>query len=303
MAATLDRISGGRLLINVVTGGDPVELKGDGLFLDHGARYEVTDEFLRDLAPAAGGRDGRLRGQASAVEGGQLFFPPVQQPYPPLYFGGSSRGRHEIAAEQVDVYLTWGEPPGRRGREDRRMSRRAAAARGPPAALRHPPARHRAGDRGGGLGRRPSELIAPCRRRRRSPQAQEVFARMDSVGQQRMAALHGGRRDQLEISPNLWAGVGLVRGGAGTALVGDPETVAARMKEYMALGHRDASSCPATRIWRKATASPSWCSRCCRSKATTGRDRRDGPQRRPVRRDDRQRSIAAAAQQAAGGLR
>jgi alkanesulfonate monooxygenase len=51
-----------------------------------------------------------------------------------------------------------------------------------------------------------------------------------------MAQLHGGRRDKLEISPNLWAGVGLVRGGAGTALVGDPQTVAARMKEYMALG-------------------------------------------------------------------
>ena len=59
---------------------------------------------------------------------------------------------------------------------------------------------------------------------------------MDSVGQRRMRELHGGRRDKLEVSPNLWAGVGLVRGGAGTALVGDPETVAARMKEYMALG-------------------------------------------------------------------
>jgi alkanesulfonate monooxygenase len=66
--------------------------------------------------------------------------------------------------------------------------------------------------------------------------AQRAFARFDSVGQQRMARLHGGRRDKLEISPNLWAGVGLVRGGAGTALVGDPEQVAARMKEYMALG-------------------------------------------------------------------
>ena len=66
--------------------------------------------------------------------------------------------------------------------------------------------------------------------------AQSIFARMDSVGQQRMAALHGGRRDKLEISPNLWAGVGLVRGGAGTALVGDPQTVAARIKEYAALG-------------------------------------------------------------------
>jgi alkanesulfonate monooxygenase len=51
-----------------------------------------------------------------------------------------------------------------------------------------------------------------------------------------MAALHGGRRDKLEVSPNLWAGVGLVRGGAGTALVGNPDEVAERMKEYMKLG-------------------------------------------------------------------
>jgi alkanesulfonate monooxygenase len=66
--------------------------------------------------------------------------------------------------------------------------------------------------------------------------AQKIFSRMDSVGQQRMAKLHSGRRDRLEISPNLWAGVGLVRGGAGTALVGDPDTVAARIREYQDLG-------------------------------------------------------------------
>jgi alkanesulfonate monooxygenase len=59
---------------------------------------------------------------------------------------------------------------------------------------------------------------------------------MDSEGQRRMAGLHKGSRETLEISPNLWAGVGLVRGGAGTALVGDPDTVAARMLEYTDLG-------------------------------------------------------------------
>jgi len=66
--------------------------------------------------------------------------------------------------------------------------------------------------------------------------AQAAFARTDSVGQHRMAALHGGDRNKLEISPNLWAGVGLVRSGAGTALVGDGPTVAARMQEYADLG-------------------------------------------------------------------
>lgn len=69
--------------------------------------------------------------------------------------------------------------------------------------------------------------------------AQQAFANMDSEGQRRMAALHGGKRgsrQDLEVYPNLWAGVGLVRGGAGTALVGNPEQVAARMREYAALG-------------------------------------------------------------------
>jgi alkanesulfonate monooxygenase len=66
--------------------------------------------------------------------------------------------------------------------------------------------------------------------------AQAALAATDSEGQRRMRALHGGRRDRLEVAPNLWAGVGLVRGGAGTALVGDPATVAERMREYAALG-------------------------------------------------------------------
>ena len=67
-------------------------------------------------------------------------------------------------------------------------------------------------------------------------QAQKSLSRFDSVGQQRMAALHGGSKDKLEVSPDLWAGVGLVRTGAGTALVGDAPTVAARVKEYADLG-------------------------------------------------------------------
>ena len=67
-------------------------------------------------------------------------------------------------------------------------------------------------------------------------QALKVFNRMDSEGQRLMTQLHKGDRSKLEISPNLWAGVGLVRTGAGTALVGDPDTVAARIQEYADLG-------------------------------------------------------------------
>jgi alkanesulfonate monooxygenase len=66
--------------------------------------------------------------------------------------------------------------------------------------------------------------------------AQKALSRHDSEGQKRMLALHNGDRTSLYLGPNLWAGVGLVRGGAGTALVGDPHTVAARMREYASLG-------------------------------------------------------------------
>jgi alkanesulfonate monooxygenase len=65
---------------------------------------------------------------------------------------------------------------------------------------------------------------------------QAEMSRTESVGQQRMQALHGGDRSRLEISPNLWAGYGLVRPGAGTALVGSHEEVAERIEEYHSLG-------------------------------------------------------------------
>src|ERR1019366_6441988 len=59
-----------------------------------------------------------LRGETVDAEGthirlqaGQLLFPPLQDPSPPLYFGGSSPAGIAVAARDCDVYLTWGEPP------------------------------------------------------------------------------------------------------------------------------------------------------------------------------------------------
>ena len=115
MAATFDRLSGGRLLVNLVTGGDQAELEGDGLFLDHAARYEQSAEFIRIwremLARSHDGESFDFDGKHLSVKGAKLLYPPMQQPYPPVFFGGSSEAAHELAAEQVDTYLTWGEPP------------------------------------------------------------------------------------------------------------------------------------------------------------------------------------------------
>ncbi|MEG3135919.1 FMNH2-dependent alkanesulfonate monooxygenase [Rouxiella sp. T17] len=233
MAATLDRLSEGRLLINVVTGGDPVENKGDGIFLNHADRYKVTREFLDVYSRLMKGEKVDYHGEHIRVEGAEVLFPPVQQEGPPLYFGGSSDEAIDVAANQIDTYLTWGEPV-EQVAEKLAVVRQRAEARG--RTLDYGIRLHvivreteeeawAAADRL--IAHLDEETIAA---------AQKIFARMDSAGQARMSALHGGNRDSLRIGPNLWAGVGLVRGGAGTALVGNPQQVAERIREYQALG-------------------------------------------------------------------
>jgi len=233
MTATLDRISDGRLLINVVTGGDPVENKGDGVFLAHDERYEVTKEFLEVYRGLLAGNRVDYNGKHIKIEDGRLLFQPVQTPHPPLYFGGSSEAGIAVAAEQVDKYLTWGEPPAEVAKKVQ-VAQAAAAARGRKLSF---------GIRLHVIVRETNELAWRAANdllkhldEKTIAAAQKTFERMDSVGQKRMLALHTGSRDKLEVSPNLWAGVGLVRGGAGTALVGDAQTVAERIKEYMRVG-------------------------------------------------------------------
>jgi alkanesulfonate monooxygenase len=237
MAATFDRLSGGRLLINVVTGGDPAEQEGDGIFSSHQERYEISDEFLKIwrevLTKTHTGDETTFEGKHLRVNKAKGLYPPIQNPYPPLYFGGSSDEAIDLAAEQVDVYLTWGEPPAAVAEKIAKVRARAAQAG---RTLRFGIRLHViVRETTEAAWRAADELISKLDDET-IEKAQKKFARMDSEGQRRMAALHGGKRDKLEVSPNLWAGVGLVRGGAGTALVGDGPTVAARLKEYADLG-------------------------------------------------------------------
>jgi alkanesulfonate monooxygenase len=233
MAATLDRFSDGRLLINVVTGGDPAELAADGLHLDHDARYDLTDEFLGVWRSLSRGERVDFRGAHLRIDGGLLSVLSVQRPHPPLYFGGSSPAAHRVAARHADVYLTWGETPDAVAAKIEDVRVRATALS---RTLRYGIRLHvivreterEAWDSADALIRHVDERAIAA--------ARATFTRMDSEGQRRMAALQTGDRSRLIIGPNLWAGIGLVRGGAGTALVGDPEQVAARIREYAALG-------------------------------------------------------------------
>ncbi|MZQ85571.1 FMNH2-dependent alkanesulfonate monooxygenase [Paenibacillus sp. 5J-6] len=233
MAATFDRLSQGRLLINIVTGGDTSEARGDGLMLDHDTRYELTDEYLTVWRQLMQGKQIDFDGAHITVDKAKIMYPPVQAPYPPLYFGGSSPIAQQIAADHIDVYLTWGETPAQ-VKEKIDTVRELAAKRGRKVRFGirlHVIVRETEDEAWAAANRLISNLDDAT-----IAKAQASFAKMDSVGQRRMSELHGGDRSKLEISPNLWAGVGLVRGGAGTALVGDPDTVAERMLEYHEMG-------------------------------------------------------------------
>lgn len=232
--AALDRLSGGRLLLNVVVGGDPTELAGEGVFLPHDQRYAQAEEFLEIWSRLLAGETVDFDGRHYRIEGGRLDIPPVQSPAPALWFGGSSDAGQEMAARTVDTYLTWGEPPAQ-------VAEKVAAAQARAAARGR---RLKFGIRLHFIVRETEEaawaaaddLIRYVTDAQIARAQAQFTTTMDSVGQRRMAELHGGRRDRLVVAPNLWAGIGLVRRGAGTALVGTPEQVAARLREYQAVG-------------------------------------------------------------------
>ena len=238
MAATYQRMSGGRLLLNVVTGGQADEQRRFGDHLAHDERYARTGEFLSIVRGAWTGKPYDFAGEHYRVEGATVMEPP--EPRPVIYFGGSSPAAGPVAARHADVYLTWGEPPAQ-VTEKISWIRDLAAAHGRTIRFGirlHVITRDSADEAWAEAGRLlsyidPAEIAS----------AREILAQSESVGQQRMNALHAsftgngnGHARDLEIFPNLWAGVGLVRGGAGTALVGSHEQVAERIEQYAALG-------------------------------------------------------------------
>ena len=233
MASTFDRMSNGRLLINIITGGDPVELAGDGTFLSHDERYEVTDEFLAVWRQLYTGESVDFEEKHIHIEGGKLLLPPVQRPYPPLFFGGSSPAALETAAKHIDVYLSLAEPPAMMKEKFDRM-RELAAKHG--RTIRFGVRAHVFVRETAEEAWKAAHDVLRYADEKAIAASQSHLARFDSVGQSRMVGLHQGGANDLEVSPNLWAGIGLINKGVGTALVGDPDTLAERIQEYRDIG-------------------------------------------------------------------
>ena len=231
MASTFQRQTGGRLLLNVVTGGESHEQRAYGDFLDKDARYRRTGEFLGIVRELWEGKTVSLDGEHLSVQDAALAR--VPDPVPQVYFGGSSPAALEVAARHADVYLTWGEPPAQvEAKIVRLRSLAVREGRGLRFGIRLHVITRDTAEQAWAEADRLLDGFDPETVRA----VQAGLARSESEGQRRMLALHGGTRDGLEIHPNLWAGIGLVRGGAGTALVGSHDDVAERIREYHALG-------------------------------------------------------------------
>jgi alkanesulfonate monooxygenase len=237
MAATLQEFSGGRVMINVISG-DAKMLGAYGMMLPHGERYDMADEYLTIWHRLMAGESVTHSGKYLSVTGAKLALPvgSAIKP-PPLWFGGSSDPAIEVAAKHVDTYLSWGETPEQMRLKVEQVKARAAQ-----------------------YGRELSYGIRLYVIVRETDAeawdaAQWLYDRMDdgaiaanqrfvggtdSVGQQRMSAMHGGVKAanlrDLEIAPNLWAGIGLVRPGPGTAIIGSPDTVIRTLEAYQAVG-------------------------------------------------------------------
>lgn len=231
MASTYQRLSGGRVLLNVVTGAEPAELARFGDHADKSTRYARTGEFIDVMKAAWGAEPADLTGEFYDVSGATTRERP--DPVPEVYFGGASDAAELVAARSADVYLAWGETPAMvRDRVERMTKLAADHGRQLRYGIRfHVIARATAEEAWAEADRLLDSLPADA-----VAAAQADFATTQSEGQRRMASLHGGTRDDLVIHPNVWAGVGLVRGGAGTALVGSHAEVADRIEEYAECG-------------------------------------------------------------------
>lgn len=234
--AALQTFTGNRVLLNVVTGGDQDQQEAYGDFLEHDERYLRTAEFLQVVRQIWQGPGQEHSGAHYHIRNGGLTRP-LSVP-PDIYFGGASPAAEKVATGgAADVYLLWGETP---DMVNERLQRVRSQAQQQNRTLRfglriHVIAREterQAWDEADRLWRALSpETIARAQRALRSGQ---------SVGQARMQALNDGARGSsvrdLEIAPGLWSGIGLVRGGAGTALVGSYQQVADAIRKYHDLG-------------------------------------------------------------------
>ncbi len=228
--STLDHLLEGRLTVNIISSDLP------GSALDSAARYQQSREMIEILKQAWTADRIDFRGEFYQLDLDTEPVRPYQQNGGPLlYFGGISEGARALCAEHCDVFLMWPETEDEIVASMQDMSRRATA-------------HGRAID----FGYRVHVIVRETESEARAAARHLVSALDDetalaiktraldatSTGVARQDAQRAAADDEGYIEPQLWSGIGRGRSGCGSAIVGDPDQVRAKLERYMDLGVR-----------------------------------------------------------------
>ncbi|MGW4826814.1 LLM class flavin-dependent oxidoreductase [Amycolatopsis japonica] len=232
MSASLQRATGGRLVYNIISGGGGPAQLWWGDKVDHDDRYARTSEFLHVLKGVWRGEPYDFDGRFFATRGAALPEHLAGEPFPEIYFSGSSAAAVNAAGLHSDYYLSWLEPFADLKRKfDGVREHAAKLGRTPKFAVRIDI-----------LARHTEEAAwAEIEKGWRyvDPEIANRQAQGDSVGAGRIKgwvpSTITGYRD-VEVQPNVWAGFSLLRGGPAFGLVGSYEQVAERLDQLLDLG-------------------------------------------------------------------
>lgn len=233
MISTFDQLSGGRVKVNLITGGSAREMAADGLFVDHDERYAMLDEAVTIMKQAWTERNFDFHGDHYNVERGYVLPRPLQTPYPPIYLGGSSPAARRVSINHANVHLFWGDHPRAIATEIAEIDQeRIAAGRADPIkfGMRLQIICRDTEAEAWQAAHRLTAGIGDAQRRR----TRALFDQSTAGTRQQALA----DQDDLHVDghPHLWAGIAQWRPGAGTAVVGSPEQVAATLQEYIDVG-------------------------------------------------------------------
>jgi len=225
--ATLDQAMGGRLTVNIISSDIPGET------LDSGPRYRRSTEIMFALRELLNGHAVKFHGDFVDLDIDPPRVTTVSGQSPLFYFGGLSPAARECAAAGADVFLMWPDTTAKVLDVKADMDARAAAK-----------GRHlRYGWRSHVIVRETEAEARDAARRLLSKLDDDEGAAIrqrsldsTSAGVARQAALRGEADDEGYVERHLWTGVGRARSGAGAAIVGDPDQVAAKINELADAG-------------------------------------------------------------------
>lgn len=233
-ANTVDKITGGRVTVNVVTGSTPKDQMRYGDHLPHDERYERTEEFL-DIVKAIWTAENPVtfKGKHYDIRDAAFFPEHVSDPYPTVYMGGSSEAGRRVGAKHSDVHMMYAVEVETIAGDVKDMKRRAAEF-GREDALKFGVRMHIVCRETKAEARRAAEAMIAGSDISNTGTWADMKNETESTGQMRVNEL--AKKDSLWITDTIWMGVNTVRAGAGMSLVGTPEMIAKTLKEYVDVG-------------------------------------------------------------------